>query len=205
MTSARTPWRFRAERSASPRWLPLRPLHCRAKNARIWPACSPTIRCGRCKVCRASPPTTISTRSSRCAAPPSTASVCTWMECCCIRPSTPPTAQSGDGSLTIFNGDMTDDMTLYEGAWPVRYSDRTAGILAVDTREGNRQGFQGRLDSQRVERRRAFRRTYRQEAAGIMDRIVPQKLSGLHPQSDRFRRPAAPGLRVHRRRSPAHL
>ena len=55
--------------------------------------------------------------------------------------------QSGDGSLTIFNGDMTDDMTLYEGAWPVRYSDRTAGILAVDTREGNRQGFQGRLEA----------------------------------------------------------
>lgn len=53
--------------------------------------------------------------------------------------------QSGDGSLTIFNGDMTDDMTLYEGAWPVRYSDRTAGILAVDTREGNRQVIQGRL------------------------------------------------------------
>jgi hypothetical protein len=55
--------------------------------------------------------------------------------------------QSGDGSLTIFNGDMTDDMTLYEGAWPVRYSDRTAGILAVDSREGNRQGFQGRLQA----------------------------------------------------------
>jgi hypothetical protein len=54
-------------------------------------------------------------------------------------------AQTGDGSLTIFNGDMTDDMTLYEGAWPVRYSDRTAGILAVDSREGDRQGFQGRV------------------------------------------------------------
>jgi hypothetical protein len=53
--------------------------------------------------------------------------------------------QSGDGSLTIFNGDLTDDMTLYEGAWPVRYSDRTAGILAVDTREGNRNQLQGRL------------------------------------------------------------
>ncbi|HEV8412788.1 MAG TPA: TonB-dependent receptor [Bryobacteraceae bacterium] len=55
--------------------------------------------------------------------------------------------QSGDGSLTIFNGDMTDDMTLYEGAWPVRYSDRTAGILSVDTREGNRQEIQGRLEA----------------------------------------------------------
>src|SRR4029077_13201310 len=33
------------------------------------------------------------------------------------------------------------------GAWPVRYSDRTAGILAVDTREGNRQQIQGRLQA----------------------------------------------------------
>ncbi|HEY2846154.1 MAG TPA: TonB-dependent receptor [Bryobacteraceae bacterium] len=53
--------------------------------------------------------------------------------------------EADNGSLTIFNGDMTDEMTLYEGAWPVRYSDRTAGILAVDTREGNRQEIQGRL------------------------------------------------------------
>src|SRR5581483_5140506 len=53
--------------------------------------------------------------------------------------------QADNGSLTIFNGDTTDDMTLYEGAWPVRFSDRTAGILAVDTREGNRQQMQGRL------------------------------------------------------------
>ena len=55
--------------------------------------------------------------------------------------------QSGDGSLTIFSGDTTDDMTLYEGAWPVRYSDRTAGILAVDMRDGNRQEIQGRLQA----------------------------------------------------------
>ena len=47
--------------------------------------------------------------------------------------------QPDDGSLTIFNGDLTDDMTLYQGAWPVRYSGRTAGILSVDTRQGTRQ------------------------------------------------------------------
>jgi hypothetical protein len=47
--------------------------------------------------------------------------------------------QADDGSLTIFNGDLTDDMTLYQGAWPVRYSDRTAGILSVDTRQGTRE------------------------------------------------------------------
>src|SRR3954470_7760839 len=44
-----------------------------------------------------------------------------------------------NGSLTVFNGDLTDDLTLYQGAWPVRYSDRTAGVLAVDTREGTRE------------------------------------------------------------------
>ena len=49
--------------------------------------------------------------------------------------------QADDGSLTIFNGDLTDDMTLYQGAWPVRYAGRTAGILAVDTRQGSREGM----------------------------------------------------------------
>jgi hypothetical protein len=53
--------------------------------------------------------------------------------------------EADNGSLTVFNGDTTDDMTLFQGAWPVRYADRTAGMLAVDTREGNRQEVQGRL------------------------------------------------------------
>ncbi len=47
--------------------------------------------------------------------------------------------QASHGSLTLFNGDIIDEMTLFEGAWPVRYSDRSAGMLAVNTREGNRQ------------------------------------------------------------------
>ncbi len=55
--------------------------------------------------------------------------------------------QADNGSLTIFNGDMVEDMTLYQGAWPVRYSDRTAGILAVETREGNRQDIQARVSA----------------------------------------------------------
>jgi carboxypeptidase family protein/TonB-dependent receptor-like protein len=50
--------------------------------------------------------------------------------------------QGNHGSLTIFNGDLLDEMTLYEGAWPVRYSDRTAGMLGVNTREGNRRQTQ---------------------------------------------------------------
>lgn len=55
--------------------------------------------------------------------------------------------QADNGSLTIFNGDMVDDMTLYQGAWPVRYSDRTAGILAVETREGDREEMHVRLSA----------------------------------------------------------
>lgn len=55
--------------------------------------------------------------------------------------------QADNGSLTIFNGDMLDDMTLYQGAWPVRYSDRTAGILAVESRDGSRQQPQFRVSA----------------------------------------------------------
>src|SRR5262249_60947463 len=55
--------------------------------------------------------------------------------------------QADNGSLTIFNGDLTDDMKLYQGAWPVRYSDRTAGILAVDTRPGNREKTRGQFSA----------------------------------------------------------
>jgi hypothetical protein len=55
--------------------------------------------------------------------------------------------QADNGSLTIFNGDLTEDMTLYQGAWPVRYSDRTAGILAVETRHGNVEKMQGQFSA----------------------------------------------------------
>ncbi len=46
--------------------------------------------------------------------------------------------QGTHGSLTVFNGDTVGDMTLYEGAWPVQYGDRTAGILAIGTRDGSK-------------------------------------------------------------------
>jgi hypothetical protein len=55
--------------------------------------------------------------------------------------------QADNGSLTIFNGDLTEDMTLYQGAWPLRYSGRTAGILAVDTRQGNRERIRGQFNA----------------------------------------------------------
>jgi len=55
--------------------------------------------------------------------------------------------QPDNGSLTIFNGDLTQDITLYQGAWPVRYSDRTAGILAVESREGARDKVQGEISA----------------------------------------------------------
>ncbi len=42
------------------------------------------------------------------------------------------------GTLTIFNGDMLQDVTLYAGAPPARYADRTAGALDVRMREASR-------------------------------------------------------------------
>ena len=40
------------------------------------------------------------------------------------------------GSAAAFNGDMVEEMELHEGAWPVRFQDRTAGVLDVHTRDG---------------------------------------------------------------------
>jgi hypothetical protein len=55
--------------------------------------------------------------------------------------------QADNGSLTIFNGDLTQDMTLFQGPRPVRYSDRTAGILAVESREGSREKLHGEVSA----------------------------------------------------------
>jgi hypothetical protein len=55
--------------------------------------------------------------------------------------------QADNGSLTIFNGDLTQDMTLYQGGWPVRYANRTAGVLAVESREGSREKIQGNVSA----------------------------------------------------------
>ncbi len=46
--------------------------------------------------------------------------------------------QNVQGSATAFNGDMVEEMELHEGAWPQRFSNRSAGILDVHTRDGSR-------------------------------------------------------------------
>src|SRR5262249_28180675 len=48
--------------------------------------------------------------------------------------------QNAEGSATAFNGDMVEEMELHEGAFPVRFADRSAGILDVHTRDGSRTG-----------------------------------------------------------------
>ena len=48
--------------------------------------------------------------------------------------------ENAQGSISAFNGDMVDSMELHEGAWPQRFEDRSAGILDVHTRDGNRTG-----------------------------------------------------------------
>jgi hypothetical protein len=47
-------------------------------------------------------------------------------------------------SLTIFNGDVVDSVSLMPGAAPARYADRVGAVLAVNTREGGSDGFHGR-------------------------------------------------------------
>jgi hypothetical protein len=48
--------------------------------------------------------------------------------------------QNLNASGTPFNADMVAEMELYEGAYPVRYGDRSAAVLDVDLRDGSRTG-----------------------------------------------------------------
>jgi hypothetical protein len=47
-------------------------------------------------------------------------------------------------TLTIFNGDVVDSVSLMPGAAPARYGDRVGATLAVRTREGRADGFHGK-------------------------------------------------------------
>ncbi|SPE34864.1 TonB-dependent receptor [Candidatus Sulfopaludibacter sp. SbA3] len=47
-------------------------------------------------------------------------------------------AGNQDGSVTAFNPDLVEEMDLHKSAWPVRFEDRTVGILDVETRDGSR-------------------------------------------------------------------
>ena len=46
--------------------------------------------------------------------------------------------EQATGSATALNGDTLDSLSLHSGAYPARYADRTAGVLAAETREGTR-------------------------------------------------------------------
>jgi hypothetical protein len=45
--------------------------------------------------------------------------------------------EAATGSMTAINGDTIDNLSLHSGAYPARFADRTAGALAVETREGS--------------------------------------------------------------------
>ena len=53
--------------------------------------------------------------------------------------------QQVSGSATAFNGDMVEELELHEGAFPVRFEDRSAAVLDVHTREGSRTGNSFRI------------------------------------------------------------
>jgi hypothetical protein len=89
--------------------------------------------------------------------------------------------QNVSGSGTAFNGDMVDSMELHEGAYPVRFEDRSAGALDVETREGSRTRTNVPRRRQRFQRRHHGRRPYRQKEARILARRHSQELPPVHP------------------------
>lgn len=55
--------------------------------------------------------------------------------------------QASTGSLTLFPGDIIEEMTLHLGAPPVRYADRAVGALDVRLREGWRDNVRVRMNA----------------------------------------------------------
>jgi hypothetical protein len=53
--------------------------------------------------------------------------------------------QNAQGSVTSFNGDMVEEMELHQGAWPQRFTNRSAGVLDVHTRDGSHTGTHFRV------------------------------------------------------------
>ncbi len=51
------------------------------------------------------------------------------------------------GSLSVINADTVSSISLFSGAFPAKYGDRTGGILDVTTREGNRIKPTGRISA----------------------------------------------------------
>ena len=55
--------------------------------------------------------------------------------------------QVSQGSLTMFNSDVVEEVTLHAGAPPVRFGDRATGFVDVGLREGNRKAPSLRLQA----------------------------------------------------------
>jgi TonB dependent receptor-like, beta-barrel/Carboxypeptidase regulatory-like domain/TonB-dependent Receptor Plug Domain len=63
-------------------------------------------------------------------------------------PVDPTHTKFGDdnaGQISILNADSISSVSLFSGAFPVRYADSTAGVLSLETREGNRVNPAGRI------------------------------------------------------------
>ena len=125
-------------RTAPPPWF------CPATTPRTWPACWRTTRCAPCRASRRQ----LQRRFRR-------ALLAARGR---LQPHRPVLRRHAaahafphhrghraTGSATAFNGDMVEELELHEGAWPVRFQDRTGGVLDIHTRDGSRTGDSFRI------------------------------------------------------------
>jgi hypothetical protein len=88
--------------------------------------------------------------------------------------------QQVSGSATAFNGDMVEELELHEGAFPVRYEDRTRGrARRPHARWQPRRQYLPR-GRQRLQRRRHGGRAAGQEEARLLAGRRAQELSAIH-------------------------
>ena len=90
---------------------------------------------------------TISKRDSHCAAPISRVSECTLMEFCSMDTFHTIETTSASGSITAINTDLIRELDLYEGAYPVRFGDRSAAALDIHMRDGSSDRYSFRVSA----------------------------------------------------------
>ena len=111
--------------------------------------------------------------------------------------------QQVSGSATAFNGDMVEELELHEGAFPVRFDDRSAGVLDVHTRDGSRTGDTFRIAASASNAGGHGGRPARQEEARLLAGGRAQELPAIHLPAHLSRHLLY--LRLRRRAGPPHL
>ncbi len=96
-------------------------------------------------------------------------------------PSHFPEMDGGGGAFTIVNTDLVKNVTFSSGGFPARYGNKLSSFLNIESRDGNRENFEGMLDLSMVgialtiegpvSRRATYNLCYRRSFLEVLDKM----------------------------------